>query len=1435
MKNIFLAWCCMSALSALAVNPGELAGTEVTNENIDEAACAVWRDGFETQEGMPNSHQILWRRNGNNHSPYGENFGARSATNLTQHLRYAFKEPVAVGSILSCSRDVVSVLKPTAKYPGDMNDESQWISGEHLLKNGKISREAKDGFIVWVFPEGTKTRAVRYTHVAQPLDSDKRGWINTILLMPGRMQSLGRFAKAYSNQYPRRADLLNDGRDNGLNGGWSNLSGSEKNPPTIGKEHPGVFWLAWPEAVDIDSLVLLHCGLGACEIDMFVGPADREPGAAKESDWRFVKAFSGLEFNFPWTFPNVLNLDKTIRTRAVRVRVTGTEHCGHPHVNGYHQNDTRVVLGEAMVLHRLTPAARHAAPEFVERLNREIHPPIPVRFNLPADGYVTLVLEDRSGKRLCNLVSDTFYKAGANVFWWDGSDDLGRDLDAANHGLYRIPDQPVAPGEYVVRGLYHGKIVPRYEFSSYISGRWVAGDNGSDWLANHGNPQAAAYCPGEGLPGGKPLVFFGALVTEGPHGLIWVDMDGVKQGGLTWVGGNWLAAPYLCCDLGPEADPKNAVYTAAVFDKDGDGAQKEVRINALRKEDLHHVHQVVRLPIIRDFKDANDKLLEGTAVRNRRLALALNRQNAIWIVNTDDGSVVQKIEGVPAPRGLAYDPRSGALWAISGDRVGRIADGRFVPVIGEGLDHPRGLAFDAEGNVYVSENGDANQVRVFTREGRFVRAIGSRGKIASGPYRENKMRAPHGMTVDGMGRLWVAENFNLPKRCSLWSREGKLLKTWFGAPKYGCGGTIDAHNPNRWYYAEGNGMMEFALDWRKGESRLLNVLAYSGDFGFSPPGGYGGWGGFPERATYHEGRRYLNNSYNNNPIAGPSTMSMYTDCGEGRMRPCVSMGDARNWLDVLKKDEYSSCWPDPSRRESGFYVWCDRNDDGRMDAAELKIYPHGGGSPIVQDDMSVTVLHDGKAKRLLPQWVAGRAAPLYDLDRAEVVCDKIEWSPSDGGNYVLTEGSSLFAMANSAAPFSAHSLAGGSKDKGATWSMPSYWPGLHASHSAPVPQKPGELIGTVRVMGPLMRPKGALTESVWMMSGNTGSVYAFTQDGLFITSIFGDERRSRGFGVPQDRRGLELSGETIHGENFWTTATCTDAGDVFMVCSSRILSISGFETLRPIRPFSLTVTKADLEKVRAYRMAVEAQRRAREGSGMIVAPILPKDAIVVDGRFDDWKDVTRVNIEQQGSYAFFDSSSHPFDLKGGMAVSGDRLCAVWSTGNRDLLRNSSENPTAPFKTGGCLDIMLGLNQAASAKRSAPVPGDIRLLVTRVDGKTKALVYRQKVSRPDPSRAVVFKSPVREVSFDRIDDVSDLVECAGDDQGHFEISVPLAALGLKTPPRKGTRLKADIGVLRAENGRVNARHYWANKATAITADLPSEAELTPGFWGEVEFR
>ena len=58
------------------------------------------------------------------------------------------------------------------------------------------------------------------------------------------------------------------------------------------------------------------------------------------------------------------------------------------------------------------------------------------------------------------------------------------------------------------------------------------------------------------------------------------------------------------------------------------------------------------------------------------------------------------------------------------------------------------------------------------------------------------------------------------------------------------------------------------------------------------------------------------------------------------------------------------------------------------------------------------------------------------------------------------------------------------------------------------------------------------------------------------------------------------------------------------------------------------------------------------------------------------------------------------------------------------------------------------------------------------------------------------------------------------------------LGLR--PKSGLVLRGDLGVLRGDGQRTLHRVYWSNKATGITADVPSEAQLTPHLWGRWEF-
>ena len=215
-------------------------------------------------------------------------------------------------------------------------------------------------------------------------------------------------------------------------------------------------------------------------------------------------------------------------------------------------------------------------------------------------------------------------------------------------------------------------------------------------------------------------------------------------------------------------------------------------------------------------------------------------------------------------------------------------------------------------------------------------------------------------------------------------------------------------------------------------------------------------------------------------------------------------------------------------------------------------------------------------------------------------------------------------------------------------------------------------------------------------------------------------------------------------------------------------------------------------------------------------------------------------IDRRGTAANFNSDSKPYDITAAVAIAGDRLYAAFRTQDPELLKNSGETPNAPFKTGGCLDLMIGTDPAADLKRPRPAAGDVRLLITQSKGQPLALLYRAVV--PGTKEPVPFSSPWRTITIDRVDDLSAQLQLAssiekdakGKVQGAFyEISVPLTALGLQ--PAEGQTIRGDIGILRGNGFQTLQRVYWNNKATAITADVPSEAELTPALWGRWQFK
>jgi len=1213
----------------------------------------------------------------------------------------------------------------------------------------------------------------------------------------------------------------------------------------------------------------------------------------------------------------------------------------------------------------------------------DTRPPIPIPFSLQKAGFVTLVIEDESGKRVRNLISETSFPAGNNITYWDGLDDLGRSRSEVTGKL-------VAPGKYMVRGLVHPEIEARYEMSVYSHGKppWYTGERSSEWLTNHTPPSAILWVPEKNAPlrGGKSIaggqILAGSWVSEGGSGLAWMDTQGNKLWGQGWVGGAWTGVTQLARDAG--SNPVQGVYAYAGTAWDDElrltellpesqGAGKDLRMGT--GEDRPLLKPTWKFPAgtpdLTDKGYGANRGIAGLAVYNGLLIVSLPVTNQLLFV---DARAHKALGTVPIddPRGIAFDSR-GRLLVLSGTRLLRYTLSSNRPeltkpqvLLSTNLQDPQRVALDRQNNIFISDHGNSHQVKMFAPEGKYIRSIGLGGKPKPGLYDPNHMNNPVGISIDGQNQLWVAENDFTPKRLSVWTPEGQLVKAFYGPSQYGGGGELDPQNKNLFHYAGEGGGMTFQLDWNKRTDRLLNVYS-RGDWNPAnlPQGAIGSTQ--PQTVFYRNGHQYLTNVYNNNPTGGSPSGFLWTMENNVAI-PHAGLGDASSWgvlawslpncnqyfyvrwtgqimprytqtytfstvtddgvrlwigdkklidrweekgmsrdsgtvtLEAGKRYditmEYyqnqsgaqarlfwqspdqpreivpsSRLFPTRGAKQPGgitghyfagsvygdlrgtshnvrqvdpninfdwskkgperlitpnaaafqarlpkdyrkgdrlLFTWSDANGDAQAQPSEVDFVPAGdavGGVTVMPDLSFVAARFKNKATRFVPVGIDARGTPRYDLSRGQVLVEDAQDPVSSGGDQVIYAPGGWTVLTNAPKPFSPYGV-GGAKDGVAKWSYPSLWHGLHASHEAPLPDQPGQLLGTTRLLGGFVTPKGSDAGPLWALNGNKGNVYLFTADGLFVTTLFKDARLAS-FNAPDEARNRKMNGYSLQEENFWPSISQTSDSSIYITGgTSSMMRLDGLEGIRRLPQIGISVTAPMLEAAQQYFAQRETARQQAQIQGPLIIRISGA-APVPDGKLTDWNDADFVPIDKSSSAA--------------IAISGDRLYAAWKTDDVNLLSNKPESLPNLFKTGGALDLMLG-----------NVEGGQRLLVALVAGKPVAVLYRRHDEQAggEPTKFISSLGINKTTTIDRVENVSTQLVFA-QKGGNYEFSIPLGLLRLQ--PKLNESIRGDIGILRGNGFQTMQRLYWNNKSTGLTSDLASEAELTPKLWGVFDFK
>ncbi len=1010
----------------------------------------------------------------------------------------------------------------------------------------------------------------------------------------------------------------------------------------------------------------------------------------------------------------------------------------------------------------------------------------PISFEMPEDGFVSLVIRDSNGYVVRNLLNAEFMTKGTHEIPWDG-------LTTTSGKTY---GEPVAAGEYTWEAIWRKALDLKLVGWAANAGSSPFNSPGGNWGGDQGNPNAVD-CDSK-------RVFLGWTGSEAGRAVVCVNYDGKvqwrhKRGGF---GGASLLAVNGAVLFVYDAGQENAIYR--LDSMKGEYVNFEGRDTAVLPLD----------PILEPYAPEVDgeraKVeLSGMTAIGGKLFLSVGPSKARWHSEQPSADVV-----------IALD-------AATGDKVGELrvknpldikagADGRLylladgvVSVVDpatlsmakvvDGLgEEARSVAADADGNVYVGCGAPSKQIKVFGADGKQTRSIGREGgRALVGKWQKDGFHALAGMRIDGKGRLWVAECDDKPRRFTMWdAASGELLREFFGPTHYGAGG--GAICPSDPYTMVGLNC-EWKIDPETGRDECVAVISRgawgSARFGESP-----------------DGRVYL-------AVGGGragKSVEIYErlDAGEWVLRTIIGRptGEVAN----------------ANTPPKGLRVWADRNGDQKEQPEEVQEKLIGDIAGWIDGwymPMNQNLTFGGGNYIIAVTGWTECGAPEYDIEKLQRLPDSAVAASayrggmgaqrciiSQDGRYVIYN--ARYGVDNSDMP--CFEIPSGRK----VAAYPSNYVGVHGGHRAP-PAVQGMIRAAYDYVGTITMP--APLGNIFFIGTDKGEWHIINDAGYYIGKLFeGDPMKIRWPDEAVPGANMNTVPPGMGAEDFGGSVIQADDGSIYVQAGKTAfidMKLTGLETYRLLGGGEIAFTDEDVQTAQGFKVkylsAVESSK---------ICTVRQREVEFTGNPDKDFGEPA-VKFGERDS------------LRGWIAYGADKLYLAWRADDKTAWVNGATGFENLYAMGDTVDFQLATDPTAERKRGEAGKGDLRLSIGNWRGVDTAVLYR-KVS--DEKSPMTFTSGVwrdgYKMDYVKIVSNAEITHSIyGKGSGYIvEAAIPLAALGLE--PKAGLSLKGDFGFTfgDAAGTDTNLRIHWANKATGIVADEVAELMMQPALWGTIDF-